>query len=150
MYFPYLVMPIIVNHRSKSNISLVSEQHHSTRSASAECPMQCSFRTNIKTFCPSVISRHFWNDLPLSSDKNIENNLNVLRATLLLLLIYANYIQKVRQAFTFFNWSNVDLLSLNKQITGERKSKFQTRKLAFHLYRFCPFLMLIPCLLLPY
>lgn len=46
---------------------LLSEQHsYTTRKfSSAQLYIPC-FRTNIKKFCPTIIGRFFWNDLPLS------------------------------------------------------------------------------------
>ena len=46
---------------------LVSEQHnYFTRSASAQQLHIPHSRINIRKFCPSVIGKYFWNDLPLS------------------------------------------------------------------------------------
>ena len=46
---------------------LVSEQHsYFTRSASAQQLHIPHSRINIRKFCPAVIGKYYWNDLPLS------------------------------------------------------------------------------------
>lgn len=46
---------------------LVSEQHdYFTRSASAQQLHTPHSRINIRKFCPTVIGKYYWNDLPLS------------------------------------------------------------------------------------
>ena len=46
---------------------LVSEQHnYFTRSASAQQLHIPHSRINIRKFCPTVIGKYYWNDLPLS------------------------------------------------------------------------------------
>ena len=46
---------------------LVSEQHsYFTRSASAQQLHIPNSRINIRKFCPAVIGKYYWNDLPLS------------------------------------------------------------------------------------
>ena len=45
---------------------LVSEQHdYFTRSASAQQFQIPHSRINIRKFCPTVIGKYYWNDLPL-------------------------------------------------------------------------------------
>ena len=45
---------------------LVSEQHdYFTRSASAQQLQIPHSRINIRKFCPTVIGKYYWNDLPL-------------------------------------------------------------------------------------
>ena len=49
------------------SISLVSEQHnYSTRTATSLQLFLPYSRTNIRKFCPTVIGKYFWNDLPFS------------------------------------------------------------------------------------
>ena len=48
-------------------LPLVSEQHnYFTRSASAQQLHIPHSRINIQKFCPTVIGKYYWNDLPLS------------------------------------------------------------------------------------
>jgi len=48
-------------------ISLVLVQHnYSTRSASTQQLFVPHFRINIRKFCPTVIGKYYWNDLPPS------------------------------------------------------------------------------------
>ena len=50
---------------SKFSFSFISEQHnYATHSASTELLQIPSFRINIRKFCPSIIGRYFWNDIP--------------------------------------------------------------------------------------
>ena len=50
---------------SKFSFSFISEQHnYATRSASTELLQIPSFRINIRKFCPSIIGRYFWNNIP--------------------------------------------------------------------------------------
>ena len=45
--------------------SFISEQHnYATRSASVYRTVTDSFILNIRKFCPSIIQRYFWNDIP--------------------------------------------------------------------------------------
>ena len=47
------------------NFSRVSELHsYNTRSASSEKLKIPSYRINLRKFCPTVIGRYFWNDIP--------------------------------------------------------------------------------------
>ena len=53
---------------SNFRIPLLSDQHsgYTTRKVSSEQLYIPFFRTNIKRFCPTIIGRYFWNDLPAS------------------------------------------------------------------------------------
>ena len=53
------------------SLFLVSEQHnYCTRSASAQQLHISHSRINIRKFCPTVIGKYYWNDLPLSIRNN--------------------------------------------------------------------------------
>ena len=46
-------------------VSLVSELHnYNTRSASSNQLFITSFRTNLRRFCPTIIGKFFWNNIP--------------------------------------------------------------------------------------
>ena len=52
---------------SNFRIPLLSDQHsYTTRKVSSDQLYIPFFRTNIKKFCPTIIGRYFWNDLPAS------------------------------------------------------------------------------------
>ena len=52
---------------SNFRIPLSTDQHsYTTRKVSSDQLYIPFFRTNIKTFCPTIIGRYFWNDLPAS------------------------------------------------------------------------------------
>ncbi len=55
---------------SSFGLTLISEQHnYSTRSASSQLLSIPRYRTNLRKFCPSVIGCYFWDDLPISAQK---------------------------------------------------------------------------------
>ena len=55
------------NKRCNFSLSLLSEHHnYSTRSASTQQLFVPQFRINIRKFCPTVVGKYYWNDLPLS------------------------------------------------------------------------------------
>ena len=65
------------------SISLVSEQHnYSTRTATFLQLFLPYSRTNIRKFCPTVIGKYFWNDLPLFI-RNISSKKQFLNIILL-------------------------------------------------------------------
>ena len=52
---------------TKYNLSMVTEQHsYLTRSATNEELSIEHYRTNLRKFCPTVIGKYFWNNIPLS------------------------------------------------------------------------------------
>ena len=62
------------------SISLVSEQHnYSTWTATSQQLFLPHSRTNIRKFCPTVIGKYFWNDLPFSI-RNIPSKSNFKKA----------------------------------------------------------------------
>ena len=70
------------------SISVVSEQHdYSTRTATSLQLFLPYSRTNIRKFCPTVIGKYFWNDLPFSirniSSKSFPSNIILLNTNLL-------------------------------------------------------------------
>ena len=66
--------------QSNFNFSLVSEHHsYNTRSASSEKLKIPSYRINLRKFCPTVIGRYFWNDIPLSI-RNIKPKISFKKA----------------------------------------------------------------------
>ena len=49
------------------SLSFVSEIHdYETRSAYFQHLNTCTFRINIRRFCPTVIGCYYWNDIPIS------------------------------------------------------------------------------------
>ena len=60
-------MDCLVDLVEEISTTLVSEQHnYSTRTATSLQLFLPYSRTNIRKFCPTVIGKYFWNDLPFS------------------------------------------------------------------------------------
>ena len=84
---------IVDNKPSNLTLSFVSEQHnYTTRRTSLQYLNPSSFRTNIRTFCPTIIGCYYWNDIPLFI-RSMSNKLLLILKDLFLrnILLSTNY-----------------------------------------------------------
>ena len=99
---------------SNFRIPLLSDQHsYTTRKVSSDQLYIPFFRTNIKKFCPTIIGRYFWNDLPASIRSRPTKKLfrQLCFQTLFISVVLMFYLSYFICPYAYFNVTYIILLS---------------------------------------